>query len=129
MKTIDTFKFSSEVPFSIFWAGHWRHVDEKLVGVYEPEQDEQYSTCECHWKVEVECQIYGACKVDGISIPYFTSILDEIYRPAITAPAVQHAWPTTVPTVTRYTLCERSLSATEARFKRTDVRVQHPGQW
>ena len=37
------------------------------------------------------CQAYGMRRVEGTSIPYFTSILVEIYRPAMTAPAVQQA--------------------------------------
>jgi len=45
MKTINISKYSSEVPFSNFWAGRYRDTDEKLVGVYEPEQYEQDSTC------------------------------------------------------------------------------------
>ena len=64
---------------------------------------------------EEEYQIYETCKINGTPIPYFTSILVEIYRPAMTAPAVQQAWPITVPTVTKYTLSRQRFSAKESK--------------
>ena len=73
-------------------------------------------------------QIQRTRRVGGTSIPYFTSIFVEMYRPAITAPAVQQAWPTTVPIVTRYTLCEQSFSLARVKAKRIHVHGQHPGQ-
>ena len=46
----------------------------------------------------------------------------------MTAAAVQTAWPTTVPIVTRYMLYERSMGMRKVRVKRLDAHEQQRGQ-